>query len=548
VGGVVKRKRSAVAVTLAVCALLAGAGAATLELGANGAAARVRRPATRGVSGARAIQFTLVLRLPGAARLRRRLTALEDPRSRSFRKFIAPAQFGSRFGLSRGQLASLARRLHRAGLRTTASYPQRTELGVSATAATVERLFRVRLLAYGSAYAPAGTPTISRGFAPMVQAVTGLDTRRRLVAHDVPYSGLTPSLTVRAYDVSALRDAGFNGHGLKIAVISFSAFDPSDPQAFARQYGLAGPAPKVISVDGGTSDQSGADEANLDIDVIRSIAPAAQILIYEAPPTSGAYADVISRIVADHQTSIISSSWGLCELGLDPQEHLGDTRALSAAVADGVSMFVATGDSGAYDCQQGDLTDHRLSVDWPASSADAVAVGGTRLYISGDGAYEGEAAWEDQLSDAGGGGGFSRSSRRPAWQAGPGVSSPYSDGYRQLPDVSADADPGTPWSFYWGGQLRRAGGTSAAAPFWAASSLLIEQYAAAHRVGRIGYVNPILYALANSRQPAPPFHDVTRGGNRYYQATPGWDPATGLGSPYVYNLARDIVAYLRRHR
>jgi subtilase family serine protease len=95
--------------------------------------------------------------------------------------------------------------------------------------------------------------------------------------------------------------------------------------------------------------------------------------------------------------------------------------------------------------------------------------------------------------------------------------------------------------------LGEAGGTSAATPFWAASMLLIQQYANSHHAGRIGFADPILYALAKGGQPYPPFHDVTTGSNRYYGAHAGWDPATGLGSPNVYNLARDVVAYLQHH-
>jgi kumamolisin len=96
-------------------------------------------------------------------------------------------------------------------------------------------------------------------------------------------------------------------------------------------------------------------------------------------------------------------------------------------------------------------------------------------------------------------------------------------------------------------QAGEVGGTSAAAPFWAASMLLVGQYAAAHGVPRLGFLDPVLYALAASPQRLPPFHDVTRGANRYYRARAGWDPATGLGSPDVANLAQDMVAYMRAH-
>ncbi len=541
--------------SIAVCALLtvllwsgssrsAGAGAGTPAplLFAGRASAHER------------IAFTLSLRLPGSRRLTASLNAIENPRSPHFRRLIAPAAFGVRFGISSSALERLEHTLAADGVRVIGSYPQRTDLRVSATVASVQRLFSVRLGVWRAAHgrggylAPLGTPRVPPTLQATVSGVIGLDTRPRWTEQDVPRGGLTPTSAADAYDVTALHQAGFDGQGETIAVVSFSAYEPGDPAGFAHAYSITGPAPQVIGVDGGTADTSGAGEANLDIDVIRSIAPDAQILFYEVPQTSSAYSDVINRIVADHRASIISSSWGECEPGLDPGEHASDAAALSAAVAAGDSMFVATGDSGAYDCQQSNFDDLRLSVDWPAASPDAIAVGGTRLYLGPGDAYAGETAWEDQLSDAGGGGGFSTQDPRPSWQRGPGVITALSNGHRQLPDVSADADPGTPWSLYVYGGLQEAGGTSAATPFWAASMALIAEYAAAHGVTKLGFVDPILYALAASRQPVPPFHDVTRGGNRYYQATRGWDPATGLGSPDVYNLARDMVAYLRTHR
>jgi kumamolisin len=357
-------------------------------------------------------------------------------------------------------------------------------------------------------------------------------------------NGLTPETISSAYGLGGLRALGISGQRLKIAIISFSDYDHSDPAGYARHFGLAGPAPRVISVDGGTTDISRADEANLDIDIVRAVAPRAQILVYEAPDTASAYTDVINRIVANHQASIISSSWGECEQRLSRSRRGGDVKALQAAVAAGISMFVASGDQGAYDCQGQSPSDLRLSVDWPAASRYAVAVGGTRLDLAPSGIYQSEHAWDDVLGAGGGGGGFAAGEPRPSWQAGPGV--PRGDRRRGLPDVSADADAGTGWLIYWNGSfLRGVGGTSAAAPFWAASMLLVDQYASVHRAGALGYVNPMLYALAARPRPLPPFHDVTFGGNRYYQAGPGWDPATGLGSPNVYNIAIDTVAYLR---
>ncbi len=501
----------------------------------------------------RQLRFDLVLRLPGRARLDRTLDAAEDPRSSHFATTIGPGRFGSRFGLPAPALSHLQQLLRAGGVAVVARYPQRTALTVRAPIGVIERLFGVSIGVWaapgGRRYLLSrGSPRIPPALRPFVVGVAGLDTAPGFVAHDVALDGLDPAAAASAYGVSALHAAGYDGQGQTIAVISFSAYDRADPAAFARAHHLGGPQPQNVAVDGGTTDESGVIEANLDIDVIRAIAPAARILVYEAPQTSAAYADTINAIVQQRRATIISSSWGKCELTVSAGERHADADALTAAVGAGVSMFVASGDQGAYDCQSADLSDHRLSVDWPAASADAVAVGGTRLSVWSDGSYLGETAWEDQLSGGGGGGGLAAGDPRPAWQIGPGVLGPWSDGRRQVPDVSADADPGTPWALYALGGSATAGGTSAAAPFWAAAMALVDQYAAAHRITRIGYVNPLLYALAAGHPTFPPFHDVTRGGNRHYQAGPGWDPATGLGSPDVFNLARDVVAYLRAHR
>ena len=117
---------------------------------------------------------------------------------------------------------------------------------------------------------------------------------------------------------------------------------------------------------------------------------------------------------------------------------------------------------------------------------------------------------------------------------------------RQLPDVAAAADPWSGWDLYTSGALTVAAGTSAATPFWAATTALIAEYAGLHRAGPLGFVDPMLYTLAAGRQRVHAFHDITIGTNRYYPATPGWDFATGLGSPQVANLAQAVVAYLKR--
>jgi kumamolisin len=360
----------------------------------------------------------------------------------------------------------------------------------------------------------------------------------------------------RAYDIAPLYNRGITGQGETVAVIEASQFNQYDLDQFTQQFQLPTFRPQNIPTpqDGAATDRSsdGEAEAELDVELIHGIAPRARILDYNAPGTTAAGADslgdVIDNIVADGQVDIVSDSIGACELTSRPSDIRRDEQAIEAAVAHGISIFKSSGDSGAYQCERNNPSDHRISVEWPTSSPGVVAVGGTALAVTATGGYAGEAAWEDVLENRGGGGGLSTIFRRPSWQHAPGVLNRYSNGMRELPDVSADADPNTGWSVYAGGSLSVIAGTSAAAPFWAAAMALIEQYAHTRGVAHLGFVDPMLYAIGSTSQPAPPFHDVILGTNRYYPATRGWDFATGLGSPDVYHLAQDVVSYLKRHR
>ena len=292
---------------------------------------------------------------------------------------------------------------------------------------------------------------------------------------------MIPATLAKAYDITPLRAQGITGTGQTVAVISFDSFENTDLSSFESRFGITGPAVQHVEVHGGALPGAGQQEVNLDIDTIRSIAPGAQILDYEAPQGSTTDADVINQIVADHRARVISSSWGRCDLLVSPAERAADETALAAARAAGITVFAASGDNGAYDCQAEDLSDQRVSVDWPAASANVVAVGGTRLAVRQDGSYLAEYGWEDVLKGDGSGGGLASATPRPAWQTGPGVQNSFSNGLRQLPDVAGPADPDSGMVVVSGGATHQVGGTSAAAPFWAATMLLLRQYAAAAR-------------------------------------------------------------------
>jgi len=254
----------------------------------------------------------------------------------------------------------------------------------------------------------------------------------------------------------------------------------------------------------------------------------------------------------DGRVDIVSNSWGTCDV---PQAFKAGTRergmrSLQAMAAAGISMFTASGDHGAFDCWQFDQSDHRVAVDFPSANPNNISVGGTQLSVRTDGTYLSEAGWEDYLSTGGGGGGNNPTEARPPWQVGPGVDNEFSNGKRQSPDVSASAAVDSAYAIYYTeagqeGGFHHVYGTSAAAPFWAGSMLLVRQLADQQGVGKLGFVAPMLYAIFNSDQRAAVYHDVTRGGNLLHPAAPGWDYATGMGSPDVTALAAAIVTHLR---
>jgi kumamolisin len=515
------------------------------------------------------LTFSLVLGVPRRAALDRFLRDVADPSSPRYGRFLDARTFGRRFGLTGSQIRRLESTLAGAGLRVTAPYPQRTTLGVEGPVGAVERLLGVRMGDFVDRagrvfHAPLSDPAIPGSLRGLVAGVAGLNTGPLPASTDFPAGGLRPVDAARAYDVTPLHDRGIEGQGHAIAIVSFASFRDQDVRAFADREGLPSRTPEHVPVDGGSSETTGqgSQEVNLDIDVVLGVAPEAQVLDYEAPLTSvrsfaQGTADVINRIVADGRADIVSMSWGLCDVSrladgtpwLSAGDRLAGERALQAAVAAGITVFVASGDTGAFGCQRFDLTDTRPVPLWPGDSPSAVSVGGTLLSVRQNGTYLEEAGWEDILSGSGTGGGVSPVDPLPAFQQSVADAAQNPSRHRQVPDVAAAADPDSGFlTVFPDPKTKRTvagvvGGTSAATPFWAASMLLIQQFAREQRAGALGFVDPLLYGVAASTPSA--FHDVTIGGNRLESCAPGWDFATGLGSPDVFVLARAIVASLR---
>jgi kumamolisin len=357
---------------------------------------------------------------------------------------------------------------------------------------------------------------------------------------------MKPPIIDRTYELDGLRSQGLHGEGQNVAIVSLDTFDPADVRRFDDLAGVSAAAVERIKVNGGVAAPGdGQDEVNLDIDVLQAVAPKARILDYEAPNKSNAIASTVDRIVSDGRAQIVSISWGSCEADRSPAALARMASSLAAAAAAGISVFVASGDHGAYDCIDSDRTDLRISVDSPADDVNAIGVGGTYVSMLDDGTWIDEVAWEEPLTGWAPGGGVSTAYERPSWQVGAGVDNKRSNGKRQVPDVAAAADPDSGFLTVSGGQAGPGGGTSAAAPFWAGFAVLVRQLAQTEGVNGLGPLGKTLYEVAATQPPGAVFHDVTRGGNLYDDAGSGWDYATGLGTPRGTPLARAIVDHLK---
>jgi hypothetical protein len=416
--------------------------------------------------------------------------------------------------------------------------------------------------------------------------------------------GLTDDQIANAYGAFGLYGAGDRGAGQHIALYENEQFLRSDIKTFDTCYFGAKAAASMMSrlhihpVDGGEPTGPGSGEASLDVEDVSAMAPGATIDVYEGPFTGEGSADYDSldeytAIVNADSDRVVSTSWGLCEQAVEQGQtgiEEAENSLFEQAAAQGQTVFSAAGDNGSDDCNSAETPNvaagqNPVSVDDPSSQPYVVAVGGTAI-TDASGASPTEQVWNDGPSGGAGGGGISQAWEMPSWQAAarvPGIPLPGSAAYRSaaavqqsygfptnfceatipgataatpcrtLPDVSAQADEYTGsvtvYSAAYKGTYSAngwttTGGTSSAAPIWAAmladvnASPTCEQSPTTAR--GVGFASPLLYAVASDpSQYAASFHDITSGNNdvddldggQVFPATTGYDLASGLGSP-----------------
>jgi subtilase family serine protease len=355
-----------------------------------------------------------------------------------------------------------------------------------------------------------------------------------------------PAQMRAAYGVDKLAAKGLNGAGRTIVIVDAfqSPTISSDLALFDQLFELPNPVFNQIAPDGLTPfDQNDgnmvgwAGEITLDVEWAHAIAPAAKITLVLAKSNDDA--DILSatRYAVDHNLGdVISQSFGENESCVSPDIARAQHALFTRATLKGITLLASSGDQGSaqLDCAGEAFVKAASS---PATDPLVTAVGGTLLDANGlTGAYNGETVWNEPDFAAAGGGGFSVDFGKPIYQV-----LAQRTGHRGVPDVAYNAGILTGVLAVWSssglgsGLVFRFGGTSAGSPQWAGLVALTNQ--ANH--GRVGFINPTLYALAATPAYRSLFHDITVGDNTFHGDTDipgftagrGWDAASGLGSP-----------------
>ncbi len=493
------------------------------------------------------------------------LDDLYDPQSPQYHHWLQPGQFLAEFGPSPAGVSAVRSWLHGAGLGSAS--PSGFTVDVAAPASVVSTALGTPLEQYRSAsgnlgYLAEQAPLVPQSLAGgEISAVLGLNTLAQLQplgdAAPDPTSeggpsvsadadGLTPCDQAvaeangeyytldqlgAAYGIDSLLGDGQKGSGQTLGLYELAPHSSSDVGAYETCFGLSN-AVTTAPVDGGGSvDQGGTDEADLDIEQAATQAPGAAIVSYEGPNTTTGIYDTWKAIVTADAAQVVSTSWGECEADAESDGDLSSLPTLFAqAATQGQTVLAAAGDSGSEGCYAAHPANTTLETDYPASDGEVTAIGGTDLFASD------EVAWTD------GGGGLSRYVARPTWQ--PNIAawtSPYpacGEYCREVPDLSANAGVGM--VAYYGGSWEVGGGTSFAAP-------LVAGLVADRNEGcteSTGWWTQALYTLASEGAYGTALTDITSGDTDVtgsnggkWQASSGYDLATGLGTPLAAGLS-----------
>jgi kumamolisin len=429
-----------------------------------------------------------------------------------------------------------------------------------------------RVTSEGKEYTSAVTaPSVPASLSSLLVGINGLQPHLHAHKHIIRpeasggNTSYSPAQIAQAYQATGLYNEGIIGTGQTIAIVIDTFPNKSDLIAFWNSYGINQSINNVTFVQAvaGTLPPTTGEET-LDTEWSSAMAPGAKIRVYAATSLDNQLLDETYQAVYNDATS--SSNFGIHQMsmsfGQGENETTGDQMTEDDALfaklaAAGVTCFASSGDNGSTpgEDESGDENETgALQPETPASDPNVTGVGGTTLQLDSNNNESSEVVWNEAGIDGNlpgaSGGGTSTFWGRPTWQHGNGIAT-VSNPKRLVPDIACAADPGFGADFYYTdpveGLEEVIGGTSWSSPTCAGFCALLNEARANLGQQPIGLLGPDIYPLIGTSN----FRDIVSGGNdtplsdeeygSVYQATTGYDEATGIGVPLMQTLAQTLA-------
>jgi hypothetical protein len=516
------------------------------------------------------LHLAIGLQLRNEAALNDLLAQVSDPASSNYGHYLSADEFAGQFAPSEADYQAVVNFAKAHGLTVTKTHANRMLVEVNGKASDVEQAFNVSLHTYQhptenrAFFAPDTEPSIPADLA--ILDVSGLNNYSRPYHHlhlrpNPPKSppgptgklgsGLGGSYMGKDFRAAYVPGATQTGVGQNVALVEFDGYLASDIQLYESINALPNVALTNILLNGFNGFPTGTGgevEVSLDIEMVVSMAPGLnEALLYEGSPYNFFPNVVLNQIAVDNSARQITSSWGWTG-----GPNATSDQIFKEMIVQGQTYYNASGDSDAF--LTGEVDDPGFT-GFPSSDPYITQSGATTLSTAGPGgAYLSETVWNwdiefGPIADGiGSSGGVSSYYAIPSWQTNINFAlNGGSTTYRNIPDVALTGDNVlviADGGVYYPGT----GGTSCAAPLWAAFTALVNQQAAAVGHAPVGFINPALYALARSPFYTNVFNDVTTGNNTWsaspnaFYAVTNYDLCTGLGSPQGTNLINALTS------
>ena len=346
------------------------------------------------------------------------LAQQQERSSPNYHKWLTPAQFADRFGMTQNDINRVSSWLESQGFTVTSVANSRNQISFDGTVAQIELAFSTEIHNYivdgVIHFANATDPSVPAALSPSVLAIGHLHNfspKPRAIVRRPPADGtdphftshlsgnhfLTPGDFATIYNVQPLYTAGFTGTGQSIAIVGQSTVNATDLANFRTAASLAAKIPQYVLVPatGSTATRCSGDEGESDLDLEWSngVAQSANVIFVYAglvgsdtcSKRNNSVWNALQYAVDNNSAPVISTSYGFCEAGLG--QAFVDTVQGWAQQANlqGQTIMSASGDSGAADCDpnstdpNGTSATGGLAVDAPASIPEVTGMGGTEF-------------------------------------------------------------------------------------------------------------------------------------------------------------------------